>query len=83
MASSTKLNKYGNELGTGRAVAFRSGYADEFDGNVSRYRRREGGDVRRLTTLVELLEDQLAYGKGKVKEIGVCFFKVKKNCTTF
>ena len=50
---------------------------------VSRYRRREGGDVRRLTALVELLEDQLAHGKGKVKEIGVCFFKVMKNCTTF
>nr|POE89707.1 bahd acyltransferase dcr [Quercus suber] len=43
MGSSPRFNMYGNEFGMGKAVAFRSGYADKFDGNVSSYPGYEGG----------------------------------------
>ena len=43
MASSPRLNVYGNEFGMGIAVALRCGNANKFDGKVSSYPGREGG----------------------------------------
>ncbi|KAL4297965.1 hypothetical protein GQ457_12G016350 [Hibiscus cannabinus] len=37
------LTKYGNELGLGKALTLRSGYANKFDGKISSYPGREGG----------------------------------------
>jgi len=43
MGSSPRFNMYGNELGMGKALAVRSGYANKFDGKVTSYPSQEGG----------------------------------------
>nr|KYP42254.1 putative acetyltransferase At3g50280 family [Cajanus cajan] len=43
VSSSPRFDMYGNEFGMGKAVAVLSGYANEFDGNVTAYPGFEGG----------------------------------------
>ncbi|KAG8491995.1 hypothetical protein CXB51_015356 [Gossypium anomalum] len=42
IGSSPRFNMYGNEFGLGKALTFRSGYGNKFDGKVSLYPGREG-----------------------------------------
>ncbi|KFK25163.1 hypothetical protein AALP_AA8G074600 [Arabis alpina] len=61
MGSSPRFNKYGCEVGMGKAVAVRSGYGGKYDGKVSAYPGREGGgsidlEVCLLPEFMEALE---------------------------